>query len=928
MSFQQVPSSNWIRGLITWLAYTVTGVLALVTAQPGSPVAQLYLAAGVGLGLVMGWGPRMLWAVALGGACVTAIDHTLLQSPVGWAGFAAQALVSGLGAGLQVWVACRLTAGKTWPIELHLDQPGQIARFLLLAGPVACLINPVLSVSSMLALGIIEPKAALTSGFSWWAADTMGVLMCTPIVLTLVGQPLELWRSRQRIVGAPLLITTLLLGVAIHQVQRWGQEREAFLLDRDVSAITDEANLKLNGYIHALQALNGVYRASEDVTEDEFRQAAQYWLDQLDGIQALGWEERVPKAQLKAFENRQRQNGDSSYQVFDRVPNSTDRKPAQGPEVVAVRFIEPSHGNESARGLNILSLDVTKQAYERAIVAKQPTATAGFVIAQEKQNQLGVVVYQPVLDASQKPRGTLFLTMRMDDALQALLKGLPSYLNACLIERAPAGDKVLSGTEQCRTAFEQVPIRHQRTVELIFAGNPWQLLVWAPQGVPMAGYSTASWVLTVAGVGFAAALGAMLLVISGHTRKVEAAVVQADDQRKDAEAANLAKSEFMSRMSHELRTPLNAVLGFAQVMEMDTGAPLPPAQQQRLKQIQQAGWHLLDMIDDVLDISRIETGTLRLSTESVSIGSAIEQVCAQAKHQADNLGIHLSWPQDVPPSWGVQADPGRLRQILNTLLDNGIAYNQRQGSITVSVSRQQAADGTSSMVLIVKDTGMGMSEDQMAQLFQPFNRLGREKDVPDGAGVGLAISRHLANLMGGQLEASSHEGRGATFTLTLPATHIASSAHHDVAADTGPASVPPESPRHVLYVEDNLANSEVVRAALSDRHWIQLSIAPTTEQGLTILHNRLQGPRPDLILLDVHLPDASGQEFLRLVKANPETNHIPVIMISADAMPEQIESALAAGATSYLTKPVQLPHLLSQVDSLLNQQPTAPSLGA
>lgn len=919
MSLPNVPPSIWIRGLITWLAYTLTGVMALVTAQPGSPVAQLYLAAGVGLGLVLGWGPSMLWAIALGGACVTVVDHTMLQSPVGWAGMTTQALVSGSGAALQIWVACRLTVGRSWPTDLHLDHPHQIARFLLLAGPVACLTNPVLSVSCLLALGIIPLDAVLTSGLSWWAADTMGVLMCTPIVLTWVGQPAALWQSRRRIVGIPLLATTALLGLAIHQVQRWGSEREAFLLDSDVSAITDAANLKLNGYIHALQALHGVYRASEEVTEREFRQAAQYWLNELDGIQALGWEERVSRAQLKAFEMQQRQRGNDSYQVFDRVANSTERKPAQGAEVVAVRFIEPPQGNENARGLNILSLDVTRQAYERALTSQKPAATSGFVIAQEKQNQLGVVVYQPVLDVNQQTKGTLFLTMRMDDALQALLKGLPSYLNACLIEASPGDATVLSGPKQCPQLFEQAPVQHRRTVDLIFAGNPWQLIIWAPQGVPMAGYSSASWVLTVAGVGFAAALGAMLLVISGHTRKVEAAVAQADDQRKDAEAANLAKSEFLSRMSHELRTPLNAVLGFAQVMEMDSNAPLAPAQHQRLQQIQQAGWHLLDMIDDVLDISRIETGALRLNTESVAIGSAIVHVCEQAKHQADNLGISLTWPTDVPASWGVQADPSRLRQILNTLLDNGITYNQRRGSVQVSVSRQQAADGASSMVVIVKDTGMGMSQEQMAQLFQPFNRLGRDKDMPDGAGVGLAISRHLANLMGGQLEASSQEGSGATFTLTLPATHIEVDLFPNSPADAGPASVPPESPRHVLYVEDNLANSEVVRAALSDRHWIRLSIAPTTEQGLSILHNRLQGPKPDLILLDVHLPDASGQEFLRLVKANPETTHIPVIMISADAMPEQIESALAAGAQSYLTKPVQLPSLLAQVDTLLNQ---------
>ena len=218
----------------------------------------------------------------------------------------------------------------------------------------------------------------------------------------------------------------------------------------------------------------------------------------------------------------------------------------------------------------------------------------------------------------------------------------------------------------------------------------------------------------------------------------------------------------------------------------------------------------------------------------------------------------------------------------------------------------------------VRDTGIGLSVDQQAQLFQPFNRLGREQGPTSGTGIGLVISRHLALLMAGQLDVQSEEGLGTTFTLSLPAVTMQPKAAspHRVPTSKAPPSGEPV-PRHVLYVEDNLANSEVIRAALAARSWITVTVAPTTEEGLAVLHNRLRGSKPDLILLDVHLPDASGQELLKLIKANPDTVDIPVIMISADAMPEQIDAALTAGAACYLTKPVQLSELLRQVDDLM-----------
>lgn len=927
-----VSASPVFQGLITWMAYTLTGLASMWLTTTGSHVSQLYLAAGIGLGLTLGWGLSMLWAVGAGCASVVLIAQGWLHPELKLEVVGLEALLSGLGAALQAWLGIRLTVGRAGQ-PLHLDRPGAIVRFLVLAGPIACLTNAVVSVQTMAALGLIPAHTSTDYMVRWWAGDTMGVVLTTPLVLTLVGQPESLWRARRWVVGAPMVAATLLLGVAIHQVQNWDQERETAVFERDVTALADEVKLKLNGYVDAIEALHSVYQASDDVTAGEFATASRYWLQTLDGLQALGWAEHVTQPQLNHFEAQARAEGLVGYRVFNRDRLTDERVPAVGNEFIALRYIEPKLGNERALGLNILGLDPTRQAYEQALAANHPVATRGFLLTQEMARQLGVVIYHPVYlpdrgshtNGTHAVMGAVFLTLRMDDMVHAMLQGLPRYLRACLLESTDGNEGVnlLGGPPNCHQNDWGRHARHRDVLPLTFADRSWQLVVWAHDPVPLVGRGTSSSWLSIGGVIAATALCAMLLVISGHTQKIEQTVKEAREQRQAAEAASQAKSEFLSRMSHELRTPLNAVLGFAQVMDIDAHSPLPPVQHQRLKQIQQAGWHLLDMIDDVLDISRIETGTLRLAAEPVPMGSAISQACAELQAQASNLGIQLIWPQDVPPDWGAQADPARLRQILHTLLDNGITYNQRPGSVTVSVSRQQTADGQAKMVITVKDTGMGMSEEQVAQLFQPFNRLGREKQVPDGAGVGLAISRHLASLMGGELEASSREGEGAAFTLSLPAARIQTAAPAAPAPRAESPVAPSDTPRHVLYVEDNLANSEVVRAALASRPWIQLSVAPTIEQGLAVLHNRLQGPRPGLILLDVHLPDASGLEFLRLVKANPETSDTPVIMVSADAMPEQIEAALKAGAACYLTKPVQLTELLNQVDALLKDTPQA-----
>ncbi|MFZ5528302.1 MAG: CHASE domain-containing protein [Pseudomonadota bacterium] len=931
------PHGRWSKAIATYLIYVAAGAVSLTLSTSEDTISLLYLAAGFGLACVLCWGRLQAVAVGLGSLTVGALG--ILQGVQGesglqhwgqWAGLAA----SGVGGGLQAWAAARWVQGPDENTPLPLDNLRDITRFMLLAGPLCSVINPVLTSTTLVLTGATPYTEWLPLMASWWAGDMLGVLMGTPLLLTLWGRPERLWRQRRFVVGMPLLASSILLGLGIRQIQDWDTEREDAAFRLHAEATTNAMRLRLNSYLAALESMRGIYDASDSVERDEFRRASSSWLRQLPGTQALGWTERLNSNRLEIFELQQRAEGVQGYRVFDQ-PGRTAPKAS---ELAAIRFIEPLDGNEAALGMNVLSVQQARQTYLQAVLSNQPVASQGLRLAQERGQQMGVVIYRAVYrspnvlasDRSATAMGVVFLALRMDDALVAMLKDMPLFMQACLLDRSEPGEpQFLAGTPGCAPESKSSVAHHSLVVPLTFAQREWALKLWSVGPVPSVGGRATAWLFAIGGVGFAAALGTLLLMVTGHAERMNTAIDDARLQRTAAESANQAKSDFLSRMSHELRTPLNAILGFAQVMSLDRRPALSPAQHHRLEQIQQAGWHLLDMIDDVLDLSRIDAGTLKLTSAHLPLPPLLDATRELVDELARQKQVSLTIDGTLPAGWGVLADETRLKQVLTNLLSNAVKYNRPGGSVHVQAALLSGRKGEPSMVnIVVTDTGLGMSEAQLQQLFQPFNRLGREKNSPDGTGIGLVISRHLAQLMNGQLEASSREGAGSTFTLSVPAAALAPEppapppSSKAAVPDNGVANAA-RAQRHVLYVEDNDANTAVVQAALSSRGWIQLSVAATIEAGLAALHDRLRGPLPQLILLDVHLPDASGLDFLKLAKANPETQHIPVVMISADAMPEQIDNALKAGAAAYLTKPLQIAGLLAMVDDLL-----APPTGA
>jgi PAS domain S-box-containing protein len=372
--------------------------------------------------------------------------------------------------------------------------------------------------------------------------------------------------------------------------------------------------------------------------------------------------------------------------------------------------------------------------------------------------------------------------------------------------------------------------------------------------------------------------------------------VELERAKAAAEKANLAKSDFLSSMSHELRSPLNAILGFAQLINSDAPPPTP-TQAASIDQILHAGWYLLELINEILDLAQIESGKLALSREPTSLAEVMLECQAMIEPQAQQRGIKMIFPQSAAPNF-VDADRTRLKQVLINLLSNAIKYNQPSGTVAVEYSMTTPER----MRISVRDTGAGLPPDMLLQLFQPFNRLGQERGREEGTGIGLVMSKRLVELMGGLIGVESTVGLGSVFWFELNASsepQLEPALPAAIAAAQRPHGGPQ---RTLLYVEDNPANLSLIEQLIARRPDIRLLSARDGNLGIELA----RANHPDVILMDINLPGISGIEALKILREDPETMHIPVVALSANAMPRDIDKGIQAGFFRYLTKPIKV----------------------
>jgi PAS domain S-box-containing protein len=385
--------------------------------------------------------------------------------------------------------------------------------------------------------------------------------------------------------------------------------------------------------------------------------------------------------------------------------------------------------------------------------------------------------------------------------------------------------------------------------------------------------------------------------------------VELERAKAAAEKANLAKSDFLSSMSHELRSPLNAILGFAQLMSSDTPPPTP-AQMANIDPILHAGWYLLELINEILDLAQIESGKLALSLEPTSLSEVMLECQAMIEPQGQKRGIGMTFPRFDIPCF-VDADRTRLKQVIINLLSNAIKYNRANGTVLVECTRI----ARERVRISVRDTGEGLPPEMLIQLFQSFNRLGRETTAEEGTGIGLVMSKRLVEMMGGAIGVESTVGSGSVFWFDLNA---AAAPHLALDPGESPEIAQPQvqdgAPlRTLLYVEDNPANLKLVEQLIARRPDMRLLSARDGNRGVELA----RAHRPDVILMDINLPGISGIEALKILREDAATAHIPVVALSANAMKRDIEKGLLAGFFRYLTKPIKIHEFMETLDVAL-----------
>ena len=1050
------PSWWWVS-LGTALAYWLAGRLALLLAIPPGYASPIYPGAGIALAAVLVYGWRALPGILLGSAVMNASVSAPSEAARGLA--LAMPLISALGATAQAALGAWLMR-RRHPGPLQLGEPREVASFFLLGAALACTLNATLSTLCLSAAGAIPPEAQGFTWWTWWGGDTLGVLIGAPIALTLIGQPRADWAARRIPVALPLLLTTALLVAGTLLVARWDTQRARNLFDGDAAAAGASMTAHLNQALYALAALHSLHLGSEVVDQSEMQLASAPWLGLPINLQALGYSQRIPRRGVTAFEAEVSRESGQPYRVFERSPLA-----AQDEDVVAIRHLEPRAGNAAALGVNAMSIAAARDAIQRAVSSDAPAATDGFRLTQEAGDQTGVVIYRalyrggpgrqqiaPAADRQRAFSAVVFVTLRMQQSAEAAMREVPPYLAWCLLDSRPGSPRLhLAGPPGCEASLPKGLVQ-LRKIDL--GGRQWVLRLSAdPAAVPDAGYANA-WLFSSAGLLAAAMLAALLLTVTGRTRRIEAAVAartqdlqrevqerqrteaalreseqrfrsivdhapvgmafadmqgrlreanpklremlgygaealsaqsigelaheddraaieldlqrllrdelpemqrhtrlrhrdgqtlwvrthwsllrgpvagqdrlvaviediteqakreEAEQGRQRAEAANQAKNDFLSRMSHELRTPLNAMLGFAQLLDVDQ-QPAPAAHQKGwIAQIQKAGWHLLEMINDTLDLSRIDAGMMRLALGPVALDTLVAHCVAMAEPAAAQRRITLQVQLDAGAGHAL-GDETRIKQVISNLLSNAIKYNQPGGRVVLSSHRLPGQR----LQIRVLDTGLGLTPSQQARLFQPFNRLGREASPTEGTGIGLVISRRLAELMGGSLQVESSAGQGCTFVLTLPLAEP----RPDSPQPAGrPSPALPSGRRYTVhYIEDNETNVEVMRGVFGLRPQVALTVSVLGLDGLQAVRRE----RPDVILLDMHLPDVDGLELLHQLRRDPDLADIPVVVVSADATTGRVAQVLAAGARHYLTKPVELLPFLAVLDTLLDAKP-------
>ncbi len=935
-----------LQALLVALAYYLVGRLAMLQVIPPANAALVWPSAGLALvGALLFRGPAVVgtWA---GSFAISLHLYYTSDQPLRGVEYAA---ICAVGTALQAWLGAGLIRKYVgFPTPLVRDR--DIVKFLLLGGPVSCVVNACVRVLVLYFGGTITPEGMGYLWFAWWVGHTTGVLIFTPLSLMWMVDSVSVWRSRRLSVGMPLL-GTFAVAVGAFVLASKAEHRQAHLeLDRRVDSIATAIRSRLELSINVLQSLSSFYASSDTVERDEFHTFVSGVIRGQPGVYAISWLRYVKgDAGREAFERSLRADNMLNAQIVEEAADGRLLPAPRREEYLALEFIEPSGGREGRIGFNAQSRQVNVPMQDRACVAGEASMTGRFQLLNEPGSPYTISVYEPVYrngartTTEQERRahltGLLSASYRISDLLSAALVNVEHDGVDLEVIDESATDP--SERELVAMTSPHAPLHGasrrdaiQQTTVIDIAGRRWAIRGVQSEASLLGRHGATSWLALLGGLLFTSLLGGFLMILTGRAAQVEALVdertaalslVNADLSREQARTAHMveelraskeiaevatrAKSEFLANMSHEIRTPMTAILGFTGLLAQEAFES-PDAREKAIAAIQRNGEHLLTIINDILDLSKIEAGKLSIEQIPIRPDELLYDVRRTFTDVARSKGIELTVVLPTDPVPAVIGDPVRVRQVVMNLVSNSIKFTMR-GTVTLTLSYDAVKRD---VTITVADSGIGMTGEQVSALFQPFSQAEASTARRfGGTGLGLRISKRLAEMMGGDLNVQSAPGRGTVFTYQLFDRKIV-----DYSADetSGAAATPalgskPLQGLHILAVDDSPDNRVLVEMLLR-RAGAEVTLLELGTQAIDWVQQRLQTGKPigghhnalgiDLILMDMQMPGLDGPETVRRLRAMRAP--VAIVALTANAMESDRIRCFDAGFDDFIAKPI------------------------
>lgn len=906
-----IKMARWI-GLTASIAlcYFVLGKLGLAVALPPGFVSAIWPAAGFAFAVTVLLGARATWMGILLGATVT-------NATVG-GGFHLGTVAIGIAAGSTLQAALGgFTMNKLMP-NFELNDPHKVLRFSLV-GVASCLIAATIGNLVLLANGFIAPPEIPQSFATWWLGDAFGVQIFAPLTLMVLA-PNAMWKQRRLSVGAPLLVAFLLSG-AIYYFVRDSDEQQ---LRRSFSAATAPFDYELRALDRnsgqALRQLAASYSLREETPGAEFAPAAAAINKSLSTLRAIEWAPVLDAKALSIYSSQARAN---SLYAPVRWPAGFQRG-ADG-LVAPIALIYPEAGNEAAMGIDVLAEPRRALTVRNALASGQLTMTPPLRLEQDPEGPGAVLLMAPV-----KNRVTQGVIMGVLDlrVIGQPLAAIPGTVWE-LREITSHGDQTIwkSSTVpmpefSTPTFLDRLGVYSQQTLEL--GGREWKILLHRPHARLVADASNSPLLVLLLALFACGVITNYLLIRTGEHERIAAEVLDKtaslnaeiverkayqsalERSKLNAEGANVAKSQFLATMSHEIRTPMNGILGMAQLLLMPN---VNDAQRRDyVRTILSSGQTLLTLLNDILDLSKIEAGKFQLDSTVFDPRMVLRETCAlfAGAAKAKSLEIDFLWRGPIDQRY--QSDSHRIRQMLSNLIGNAIKFTS-QGQVQVEGTELKRDAQSALLEFSVSDTGLGIAADKMGLLFKPFSQADSSTTREyGGSGLGLSIVLSLAKALGGDVGVESSPGKGSRFWFRVMAKPVMSDKESRTVPRANPVTNAVELHGRVLVVEDNPINCMVVQSLL-DRLGVSTALVNDGQEAVNTITHGTRESRPDLILMDLHMPVLDGYAAAQQIRQWEEKNALPrltIIALTADAYDEDRQRCIAAGMDDFLTKPISL----------------------